>query len=75
MKERNRLNASNFLYRRYMYDVLYSYTGGTDLKMNENVGDDCFPCGIGPFSEVGLPGRMQACIFHKSFTDVEVTFL
>ncbi len=58
-----------------MYDVLYSYTGGTDLKMNENVGDDCFPCGIGPFSEVGLPGRMQACIFHKSFTDVEVTFL
>ena len=55
--------------------VLYSYTGGTDLKMNENVGDDCFPCGIGPFSEVGLPGRMQACTFHKSFAHVEVTFL
>jgi hypothetical protein len=42
--------------------------------MNETVGDDCFPCGIGPFSEVGLPGRMQACTFHKSFTHVEVTF-
>ncbi len=35
MKERNRLNASNYVYHRYIY-VLYSYTGGTDLKMNEN---------------------------------------